>query len=365
LFPAGFTIAKMVFEAMTPKRGLVLIGLSLLTMLADPRPAEAFPVQLFASSSTTAVDRPPLRLELAGNVYTRGRFRKNEDSDATWNLELNRARLGFEMFYAELLRLKISTEFSSGFELKDAYLDLTPFDELGLRVGQQKVPFGQLEWHSRWELPLVSRGLVSQQIFRRLGFADRRVGARVEGTAKSLPLKPRLELGVFQNGDVGDTYDVAGRLRLRLFKGAEIFLAGYQRAEARLDGSDGRAGSLAFEWDRKKVLVLVEGVLGRARRLTSGGLPSVADATFYGVRGLFGYKLKVGPASAQPYLAAEILDPGVRTGTDLAFAVRGGVNLVLLKILRLTLEVDHRSGEAAKVIERSTTAYVLLGARID
>lgn len=339
-------------------------ALVLLMMLAAATDAHALPVQLLTSGSTTSPDHAPLGLDVKGSVFVRARHRTVGEADPTTRMDLNRARLSLSLRYGELLKLKISPDLDEAPYLADAYLEVRPLDELRFRVGQQKVPFGQLEWRSRWDIPTVNRGIVTNQLSRRLGFSDRRVGALGEVRVKAWPLKPSLELGAFDNGDVNDRYDVAARLTVKPLKGADVAIAYYRREEAKISGGAGQAGQISVEYDKHRVWILAEVLIGRARRLTLDGVPIAEDATFLGARGIAAYTFKFDVVRVQPYAGGEVLDPGLKTTSDLGYSVRGGVNLLFLERLRLSFEAEHTDGPAAFVLPESTTLTMFLGMRV-
>lgn len=333
-------------------------------MTATAKEVHALPVQLLTSGSTTTPEHAPLGLDVKGTVFVRARHRTVGDADPTTRLDLNRARLSLKLSYGELLKLKISPDLDEAPYLADAYLEVRPLDELRVRVGQQKVPFGQLEWRSRWEIPTVNRGIVTNQLSRRLGFSDRRVGALGEVRIKAWPLKPSLELGAFDNGDVNDRYDVAARFSVKPLKGADVAVAYYRREEAKISGGAGQAGQLSLEYDKRRVWILAEVLIGRARRLTLDGVPIDQDATFLGARAIVAYSFKFDAFRAQPYLGGELLDPGLKTTSDLGYSVRGGVNLLFWERLRVSLEAERTQGPAAFVLPDSTTFTMFLGMRV-
>lgn len=331
---------------------------------ASTNVAQAVPVQLLTSGSTVAGDAPALGLDIGGSVFVRARHRTIGDADPVTSLGLTRARLGIELHYGPFLKLKVSPDLERDGYLADAYFEARPLDGLKVRIGQQKVPFGQLEWRSRWDIPTINRGVVTEQIARRLGFSNRRVGGLVEGRVKAWPGKPSLELGVFDNGDLNDRYDLSARLTVKPKKGLDVAAAYYRREEAKTAGGAGDAGQLSVEYQRHHVWALAEVLLGRARRLTADAVPAGLDATFFGVRGIGAYDFDLEVVRIQPYLGGELLDPGVRTTSDLGWSLRGGATVFFWERLRVSLEAEHTDGPAAFVLPKSTTFALFLGARV-
>ncbi len=104
--------------------------------------------------------------------------------------------------------------------LRDAYAEVKPLDELKLRMGQFKKPFGRLALTSQRKLILVDRGVSHQWMVRDLGYGGRDIGLEVHG---DLLDAPRIEyaVGAF-NGtglnqdeeDLDGSKDFAGRVQI-------------------------------------------------------------------------------------------------------------------------------------------------------
>jgi hypothetical protein len=304
----------------------------------------------------------PFRVELKGSLFVQGRSIHLEGADANTELELTRARIGLDLHWKEYIHLQIEPDFAEGeVDPADLYMELSPVRELDVLLGRAKVPFGALELESRWDLPSIRRGLVSDVVSDRHGIGGRSVGAKASLRLKQVPLRPGLDVGAYRDSVSSEDTDGAIRIEMRPgFKGSELSLAGYARGGISAGGGYGYAGAVAFKYDRKGVYFLLEGMIVRAALLRQDGARD-EDATLYAGRLLVAYAIGWDDLAFEPYLGLEVLDPNARTRADLGGAIRGGLNLLFSEVLRFGLEVDHQRGQRAFAEPDRTTVTLFVG----
>lgn len=324
-------------------------------------PATASSLPLIPTSTTIG----PFSIAVNGSLFARARNTRLARGEPATDYAISRARIGLDLGYSNLLRLVIEPDFAGDFaDPADVFLDVTPVEELGLRVGRAKVPFGDLELTGRWRLPSIERGVLSNVVAKRLGIGLRKLGARATARLRGILLKPRLDAGVYRDAPDSPDTDVAGRLELKPVKGATISLSGYARGGGSASGGYGFAGALGFLYDRKGWFASIEGVLVRAMLVRQDGFRD-EDATLAAGRVLLAYAIRLGDFALEPYAGGEILDPSARTRSDVGGAVRGGLNLRFLDYGRLGLEVDHQRGQEAFAEPERTVITVFLGVAIE
>lgn len=106
--------------------------------------------------------------------------------------------------------------------LKDAFIHISPLEEIQIRVGQFKKPFSGLELRSSGKLLLINRGPGNDLIMEDLGFGDRDLGVQLSGRLiKSVKLE--YSLGAFNGSgpniaDPGNSKDIVARLQMKPVK---------------------------------------------------------------------------------------------------------------------------------------------------
>ena len=338
--------------------------------------AEALP--LLARTSSTAEGFGPLQAEVKAAVFTR--LRGVLADGGTWasDASLTRARMKLDLRLGRWLRANLEPEFrnqispgaepsSSNVDLAEFFLEVRPISAFRFRVGQMKVPFGAFERPGRFELPVINRGLVSQVLDRTpLDFVGRRFGLEARVRLKEVPLSPELRVGGYGDLEGPPNEDFGFDLSARIMKKGRLHLSGMSsRSSGGVDGR-GYAGGLGFEYRRKAIFTIVEVLLGRSVGLLPNPARAGDSSTFFGVRGFFGYSFALADAfDLQPYVAAELMDPNLETTDDLGTGLRGGVNLIWLRALRLGLEFDRYAVQAAFIVPQSTRLTLFLGVSLE
>ncbi len=348
----------------------------LLTTLLLGNSAEALP--LIGQTSSTAEGLGPLRAEVKAAVFTRLRGVRADGGTWASDASLTRARMKLDLRLGRWLRANLEPEFrnlispgaepsSSNVDLADIFLEVRPISALRFRVGQMKVPFGAFERPGRFELPVINRGLISQVLDRTpLDFVGRRFGLETRLRLKRVPLSPELVVGGYGDLEGPPSEDFGFDLSARLLKGGRLHLSGMStRTSGGVDGR-GYSGGLGFQYQRKAIFAIVEVLLGGSVGLLPN--PARADdmSSFFGVRGMFGYTLGLsGTLELQPYLAAELMDPNLQTTDDLGTGLRGGLNLIWLRALRVGLELDRYAVQAAFIVHQSTRLTLFVGVSLE
>jgi hypothetical protein len=155
---------------------------------SDP---ESDPVQLQTDGEGEPV------LEIRGRVHA-GWYMEHLSDDLEQETELRnensfyvrRARVKLiwrpETWITALVQLNAAAilEIDDSF-LKDAYVHLSPLDQIGLRVGQFKKPFSALALRSSGKLRIIERGIGHEYVVddrdRSLQYGDRDIGAQLSG----------------------------------------------------------------------------------------------------------------------------------------------------------------------------------------
>lgn len=197
----------------------------------------------------------------AGPVTFRGRVegRANAADDEQWSRNYDvRAILGADFEQGDWLRGQAELQVSAFPELRDAWLRVKLPRRLSLQAGRFRPPFGRLEQTSRWDLPLVRRGAMSEQAQDELGYGGRRTGVMFKAKGGKTRGRATFELGVFQGDRLSDgsraedlVARVTGNVLPWLSLGAGSYVRGAFQAGATerfLFGVDALATRGAFEW---------------------------------------------------------------------------------------------------------------------
>jgi hypothetical protein len=298
------------------------------------------------------------RFEIHGRAIGRAELGAVGDAEPALDLSLASARAELRYRYEQWLRVVAEAELAGKPRVRDAYVRFRG-GMLGLRGGYFKLPGSAVELESGWTLPTARRGLLHEAFDDFMQIGGRRPGFQIEFYGPG-SLRPRAYAGVFQgslpNGDLlekvgAGSLNGGGRASLRLGpvevgafsqlrstivladRGPERFWSA--GADAKLDvdlGSwgglrvwaDGQAGSSWYDddaFDDEDALFVAGRVVGGLRY---GGLRK-AEPYF------------------EPFVAVHALDPDTRFTADLAFEIVGGINVGWWDLVRLTLELEHRS----------------------
>jgi len=349
-------------QRIRPALDLLSVRAALVTLVVAlaPNTADAIPL---IPTGTIAF---PFTVDVRGSIFLRSRSNHIDGRHFRTEIDLTRARIGLDLRWKNYVRIQLEPEFAQvDAEPADLFAQISPIDEVSLIAGRHKVPFGEVELESRWRLPSLSRGLLSELVSDRLDIGDRLIGATGTLRFKDVFLRPGLAAGAYRDSlRNGVETDYAVRLQMRPYlKGSELAVAGYARANARAQGGYGFAGSGSFHYDRGGIYAVFEWMVVRAILLRK--ISTFEDATLSGGRLLAAYAFAVSEVTFEPFLGLELIDPNVRTKDDLGGAVRFGINLLFASILRLGLEFDIWRGQEFFPELDQTRITVLLGVSLE
>ncbi len=354
--------------------------LALLSTLTSTETATS--TRTFAVTSTPAIERAAfemsaLRFEFSAQLFVRARARKEQDADFAKSYALTRARLNLTVRYQDLLRVTIEPDFASAFcsvtgtvcsdaELSDAFFEVSPLEELDVRIGHAKAPFGSLETTSAWRLPAQRRGMLNDVLVERLGFGGRKLGAKARVKLKQIAFKPSLELGTYTSPDRDAAEDFAARAIVKPWKNGEVQLQAYGANDALTNGGLAASGALAVLHETKKIFAVAEVFYGRGRLLSLSGDTGV-DSSFFALRALAAYAIRIDEGrrfELEPYFGGDVFDPSLDARDDLGFELRGGANFYFLRMFRVNVEAARRQGQSAFPEPDATVLSLLLGASL-
>ncbi len=188
----------------------------------EPEPA--------TETDTKRAEDTALRVDVGGRVFARAR----SDERTEWEREMSLRSARFELDARfGIARAVMEAELAGGNIIKDAYVRLEPMEGLRFYAGQFRAPFMARALESRWDLPLMSRGLVEGYLTESHQLAGRRLG--VMGELKVDAWREfEVQLGAFQGAEdelghrLGE--DVSARVAFepwnkRLDVGANVYWA--------------------------------------------------------------------------------------------------------------------------------------------
>lgn len=174
----------------------------------------------------TRVDLP-LEVELHGQLF----FGVSADARQGWDRDvaLDRARIEVRGRLPRVLTV-IEADVSEQRPLKDAFVRFDGPATTRLTAGQFKAPFLERENRSAWSLPLVDRGIVTDELVARSGLGGRRVGAM--GAVRPWDGALELAAGIFRGTPAIEgeppPEDYAARLAARPWETLELGVSGYR-----------------------------------------------------------------------------------------------------------------------------------------
>jgi len=156
------------------------------------------------------VDKPnKLRVEVQARVVVGALLESEESALASdgspageavrkGEIELRQARVGFDLRYRKLLRIRIKADFADFFGspesdnvLRDAWAELRLHKAFRIKVGNFKRPYSRLELRGFSSVPIIGRGLYNDRAIEDLGWGDRAVGLAIRG--KIEPERPGID----------------------------------------------------------------------------------------------------------------------------------------------------------------------------
>ncbi len=188
-----------------------------------------------AQPSADAQDSLVPELKVGGRVFARAEASSQQEYSRAFSLPS--ARLSLEAKWKGLLKAQVEADIAEARILKDAWLELKLPLDFAIRGGRFRAPFSLRQTTSRWELPLVYRGMAND-FAGGAGLGGRRLGAQLEFSKKSWK-RLEVKLGAFQ-GTTPDNEDLAGRVTFRPLDFLTLGASGWTSAL----GAMGTAGGL-------------------------------------------------------------------------------------------------------------------------
>ena len=368
---------------LAPLSMFVLAGaLSSTAAAEEPAPAPA-PEAPPATADAAATAKRDWSLEYGARLFVRDTLTRIEIGDEpVWRHDraVDQARV-FADYDRKKLRIALEVELAGGdAELKDTFIRIKPVNVLRIQAGRFKVPMSILWLESKWSLPAVERGVLSEleQDNRGLPFG----GIRGEGVSLELRpevmLEPRFTAAVFHNPlatgstpldpseDV--TQDLYARFELQpgpwLTAATSFGWVGYTSRVSAIDSYEHMPmAGVELAADSHYLRAWVEGFVGKSFLYQADNTTS---GTFAAARALIALRLRdpVGwIRHLEPYALVSVLDPtGDETGDRLS-EVAGGISVAFTKYWRIQLEVARRIAEGAlSPVADSTLIRLQLGA---
>jgi len=324
-------------------------------------------------------------LELGGRVFVRDTVSRIDVGDGVWRHEraIDQARVSAS-YERKRLRLELEVDFAGDdATLKDTYIRLEPAKALRVQAGRFKVPMSFLGRESKWRIPSIERGLLSELELddRDLPFA----GGRAEGLAIELrprvALEPRVTAALFQSplasglAPVDPSEDVTQDLYARaeiepishIHLAAGFAMVGYDEQLGVADTFRHLAlGSVELHADTRHLRAWLEGFAGQSFAHQSNGASSGA---FLAARALVSPRLRkpgAGIYRIEPYAGGSLFDPTDEVDGDRVSEVVAGVNVAFSRHWRVQIEGAQRVAEGlASPVADSTLIRVQLGAAFE
>lgn len=332
-----------------------------------------------ASDSPPVLDPPPptpereWTLELGGRVFMRDTQTRVDVGDAVWRHDraIDQARVS-ATYERKRLELGIEVDFAGDeAKLKDTYIRVKPTGFLRGQFGRFKVPMSFLGRESKWRIPSIERGLLSELELddRELPFA----GGRAEGLSIELrprvALDPRLTAASFQSplsDGIDPTEDVTQDLYLRaevepvhdLHVAAGFAMVGYDEVLGVVDTFHHVAiGSLEVFADTRHVRAWLEAFTGESFAYQPDGSSS---GRFVAGRVLVSPRFRrpgAGIYRLEPYAGASLFDPTSDVDGDRVIEVVGGLNVAFSRHWRVQVEGAQRMAEGLAAPLADTTLF--------
>jgi hypothetical protein len=279
------------------------------------------------------------------------------------SLSLRQARVGVDARYLDILRVRISIEFSDLLEkpkpgkvLRSAWANIRIHPYFQIRAGNFKRPYSRLELRGFKSIPFVGRGLFNNLAVEDLGWGDRAVGMQVWGDlalAKPGLERLRWQLSVTNNALSGAphgfdaharlTYDATPWLSFGVngaFKSVQDPLADEPTCRSTWKrGSECRRNVFAAGGD---VALELAGLYASAEvNLAQDWLNADGSPWMLGALGYASYEIPITQQTRlQPVVFAEYVDSNL--SYDQSQAIRAGTsfNILWTKYLRIIPQVE-------------------------
>lgn len=356
-------------------------------------PAPEAPEEPQAEKKKKKKDDDPIRFK--GRVLVR-----NTISTENWTNDLDLDQARFAVVYRNRehgLRVELEAELAGrSAEVRDAYIRLDPNDHVRIQAGNFKRPISTIALASRWDLPVIERGYLSDLELANgvaresdeLPLGGRAVGITTTLRDDELPGQPALVIGVFRSlvhdqvaPTVGSTppgwsntfpEDVYTRLEVEPMQGLDlaVSVAAVGQLDSAGDGSTFRHGFVTG-LDAMVEMGMFRGwfeVFMGASPLhisVDGDGNPVTRGQFQAVRGIASARVPVTATMyVEPYAAFQLLNSSNQLDNDRIMQGGGGINLGVGESWRVQTAVDRASVDSNPLLlyESATLFIVQLGA---
>ncbi|MCG8423021.1 MAG: hypothetical protein MJE77_34380 [Proteobacteria bacterium] len=367
----------------------------------DGSPSPAKPGQAKKNQGEKSKSKSAHVVKVGGRVFVRDAVRR---PGWTNELTLDSARIDIEYKGRRVgdgksgtaIEVRIKTELSSGeAEIRDGYVRISPTRDVRVQAGRFKRPISGVALESRWNLPVVDRGIVSDlELNNALTAEPDRLplGGRSEGVSARLRLRhrrfdPRITVGVFRgeaNRQLAEASIPENRAPITLSDGFPEDI--YARVEVEPTGGVRMATSLGWytylglagtrDTFKHGIVSGLDAVVKKApihlwleayvgTSPLHFGTDARARGAFVAVRAIAATRLVVSAESRlqlEPYLSGQFLDASNEFDDDWAGQVVVGVNLLGgARSWRLQTAISHLE-VAGRLFGDATQFVVQLGA---
>lgn len=320
-------------------------------------------------------------VSLGGRVFLRDTMVKLRDQQLQNDLSLASVRGNIDLRKFGWLRTSIEVSFEDGGEidLEDVYVAVELDPTVEVTAGRFKRPISPIALESAWDLPIIERGLLSDNVeigdfVVPLNLGGRSEGAMVQYHSDS-GVRPDLRLGVFnarlprrrgggaQIADLADNLlrDVYARAAIEPLDGFAVggSLGVISRARTASEIKSGFTGSIDLTIDTKPFRAWMEAFAGRTTMFD--GVEAAGS--------LLGLRVLVAPRfdeplpkirRLEPFVIFSALDPTDRSDNNRAVEIGVGLAVWFKKVLRFQADYTYNGyeeqfpSETLEFIDRST-----------
>jgi hypothetical protein len=247
--------------------------------------------------------------------------------------------------------------------LQDAYIHVSPFQFLEIRVGQFKKPFSKLELRSSGKLRVYNRGEGNSLIVEDLLYGSRDLGIQLSG--RIVPaVKLDYEVGVFNGSgpdisEQGNSKDIAARLKISPLSWFGFGVNGSFKFFEESENEDKSAWATSADMTFKVAgfRAYIEGITALDHDYLSRDTAVTDKAPYiFNLIGILSYKHTVNSGkfgiSLEPVFKLELLDPNAKVEKDHVLVYNPGFNTYIGEYLRLMIH-----GEFRRSAKNSATRY--------
>ena len=322
-------------------------------------------------------------ISLGGRVFVRDTITKlSSDGSQFQNrfgLESVRANIDLRKFGWLRASIEVSFEEDGEIDLEDVYAQIKLAKPLVIRAGRFKRPISPIALESAWSLPIIERGLLSDNVVIGDFSVPLNLGGRSEGVMASARsrsgVRPEVHVGLFnarlpnragggaEIADLGDNLlrDLYSRVAIEPIEGfavgASVAVVTRARTVARL--KSGVTGSLDLSVKTRRFRAWLEAFGGRTTMFDG------AEAT----GSLLALRLLLAPRfdkpiehirRLEPFVIFSALDPTDKSDNNRALEFGVGIAVWFRKVLRLQADFTYNAydeqfpSENFTFIDRST-----------